>query len=170
MSGLQEAPPTFGFYETQTYYRRSANLLPEVQDQASAGILQKNPERHEQRKRRQSDWQRNLSPEKKKAARLRALLGRHNITEDELAVLYEMCDRRCQVCKLDADENTWKGLQSQLCVDHIVVHGKRVVRGLLCNRCNTLLGLMGDNREGVMRYVSYLERYQTLKKEHRNGD
>src|SRR5205085_2220120 len=94
-----------------------------------------NPDKDEQRKRRQSEWQRNLSPEKKKAARLRALLQRHQLTPEELAALYQACGHRCQVCQLHASEHRWKGLSGQLCVDHILVDGKRVVRGLLCNRC-----------------------------------
>jgi hypothetical protein len=122
-----------------------------------------NPEKHEQRKRRQSVWQRNLSPEKKQAARLRALLGRYGLTNEELTGLYKACDYRCPVCKLHASENTWKGLRGQLCVDHVLFPGKRVVRGLLCNRCNSLLGRMGD-RKGVIRYIRYLTRYH-----HRKG-
>ncbi|MBI1913666.1 MAG: hypothetical protein HYS12_02755 [Planctomycetes bacterium] len=122
-----------------------------------------NPEKHEARKQYCRDWQRNLSPEKKKAARTRALLGRHGLTYEELTALYEACQSRCQVCNLHASENTWKGLTGQLCVDHVLVAGKRVVRGLLCNRCNSLLGRMGDDREGVLRYVRYLESYQQRK-------
>src|SRR5207245_2851742 len=82
-------------------------------------------EKDEQRKRRQSQWQRNLSPEKKKASRLRALLHRHHLTYEEHTALYEACSDRCQVCKLHARENTWKGLIGQLCVDHVLVAGKR---------------------------------------------
>jgi hypothetical protein len=124
---------------------------------------QDNPHKCQQRKHRQREWQRNLSPEKKRAASLRALLRRHNLTNEEHAALYEACDHRCQVCKLHATENTWKGLSGQLCIDHVDAAGKPVVRGLLCNRCNSLLGRMGDDREGVMRYVDYLRRYQGSK-------
>lgn len=118
------------------------------------------PEKHEARKEYCRVWQRNLSPEKKKAARLRALLRRHGLTNEELTALYEACYHRCPVCGLHASENKWKGLTGQLCVDHVLVAGKRVVRGLLCNRCNSLLGRMGNGREGVLRYVHYLEGYQ----------
>jgi hypothetical protein len=129
------------------------------------GYYKENPEKHEQRKRRQSEWQHNRTPEQKKAARLRALLARHHLTKEEFTALYEACGHRCQVCNLHARENTWKGLTDQLCIDHVVVAGRRVVRDLLCNRCNSLLGRMGDDRAGVMRYVRYLENYHR-----RNGD
>jgi hypothetical protein len=133
------------------------------------GYYKENPIKHEQRKRRQSEWQRNLSPEKKKAARLRALLARHDLVIEELTALYEACRHRCQVCKLHASEHTWKGLTGRFCVDHVLVAGRPVVRGLLCNRCNSLLGRMGDDRAGVMRYVDYLERYEAMNKEKQNG-
>jgi hypothetical protein len=127
-----------------------------------------NPKKYQARKEYCRDWQRNLSPEKKKAARLRALLRRHGLTNEVLTALYEACDHRCQVCKLHAIENTWKGLSGQLCVDHVLVAKKRVVRGLLCNRCNSLLGRMGDDQAGVIRYVRYLERYHQRKEQSRD--
>src|SRR5262249_30048599 len=80
-----------------------------------------NPDKHQQRKRRQADWQRNLSPEKKKAAKLRALLARHQLAEGELAALDAACGHRCQVCKLHASEHRWKALSNQLCIDHALV-------------------------------------------------
>ncbi len=146
----------------QAYCR---SCMPEYHQQ----YYKDHPGKHEQRKRRQAEWQRNLSPEKKKAARLRALLSRYGLTSEELSALYERCNYRCQVCKLHASEHTWKGLIGQLCVDHILRDGERIVRGLLCNRCNSLLGRLGDDRPGVMRYVCYLERYRASKKEKQDG-
>src|SRR5439155_17751448 len=43
---------------------------------------QNHPDKHAQRKQRQLDWKRNLSPQRKKAARLRALLRRHGLTRE----------------------------------------------------------------------------------------
>ena len=33
-------------------------------------------------------------------------------------------------------------------------------RGFICKPCNTTLGSMGDNLEGAMKFVHYLERYE----------
>ena len=41
-------------------------------------------------------------------------------------------------------------------VDHCHVTGR--VRGLLCYRCNTGIGSLGDNAEGVRRALDYLEK------------
>jgi Recombination endonuclease VII len=40
-------------------------------------------------------------------------------------------------------------------VDHC--HSTGIVRGMLCNQCNTVLGMMGDDTERLMRAVAYLE-------------
>ncbi len=47
----------------------------------------------------------------------------------------------------------------QVCVDHN--HHTGVVRGLLCQPCNTGIGLLGDNVEGLMRALAYLKGVDT---------
>ena len=37
-------------------------------------------------------------------------------------------------------------------------HFAGVVRGWLCKRCNTAIGLLGDNAGGVQRALDYLQR------------
>lgn len=43
-----------------------------------------------------------------------------------------------------------------LALDHDHATGK--FRGWLCHTCNTGLGLLGDNREGLLRALAYLDR------------
>lgn len=45
-----------------------------------------------------------------------------------------------------------------LAVDHCHETGRN--RGLLCGSCNSAIGMLGDNLEGVQRAVDYLMRYQ----------
>lgn len=45
--------------------------------------------------------------------------------------------------------------QGDLHVDHDHVTGK--VRGLLCSRCNTGIGMMGDNTALLRKAIEYLE-------------
>lgn len=42
-----------------------------------------------------------------------------------------------------------------VCLDHDHDTGK--IRGFLCHHCNRALGAFGDNLEGVMRIVAYLQ-------------
>lgn len=44
----------------------------------------------------------------------------------------------------------------KLVVDHL--HGTHHIRGLLCNSCNTGIGKLGDNIEGLERALDYLKR------------
>jgi hypothetical protein len=47
-------------------------------------------------------------------------------------------------------------LKISLCVDHD--HGTGEFRGLLCNHCNHILGLVGDRQEILTNLINYLER------------
>jgi len=54
----------------------------------------------------------------------------------------------CGICGEEAGD-------SKLHVDHC--HATGVVRGLLCQKCNTGIGLLGDNLESVLKAVNYLK-------------
>lgn len=52
----------------------------------------------------------------------------------------------CEVC----------GSQTRISYDHSHISGK--FRGWLCMKCNTALGLVGDNIETLERLIAYLKR------------
>jgi Recombination endonuclease VII len=54
----------------------------------------------------------------------------------------------CAVCKLPS--------RRTLCVDHC--HATRQVRGLLCDKCNTALGLLGDDSDRMRAAGAYVDR------------
>jgi hypothetical protein len=79
--------------------------------------------------------------------------------------------RECNVCYKKAQQDIKKARLSagpppdlcELCglvepahLDHCHVTGR--FRGWLCRNCNTALGGLGDNREGLLRALAYLER------------
>lgn len=70
--------------------------------------------------------------------------GRYRLTHEELAALEAVA--ACVVC----------GSDERLCIDHDHVTGK--VRGVLCGRCNTLLGLANDSTERLHNLAAYLRR------------
>jgi hypothetical protein len=49
-------------------------------------------------------------------------------------------------------------VEARWCVDHDHATGR--VRGVLCSKCNTAIGKLGDTLEGVLRAVRYLQRNQ----------
>lgn len=56
---------------------------------------------------------------------------------------------KCPMCLTEdpGDYNGW-------CIDHCHASGK--VRGILCRRCNLLLGYAGDNPQTLARAIQYL--------------
>lgn len=55
--------------------------------------------------------------------------------------------KECQIC----------GSEDNLCYDHD--HDTMAFRGVLCSKCNRSLGHFGDNLEGLMHAVKYLENH-----------
>ena len=70
---------------------------------------------------------------------------------------YEMFDSQggvCKICSRPAGER-------RLCVDHC--HDSKVVRGLLCQTCNTGLGMFFDSIENLNNAIQYLRDSRTGK-------
>lgn len=62
-------------------------------------------------------------------------------------------DNRCAICGIYHEEIKRKRLD----VDHC--HNSGRIRGLLCNRCNTGIGQLKDNKEILQNAISYLKKY-----------
>ena len=78
-----------------------------------------------------------------------ARLGRnYGLSREEHQRLLDEQNGLCAVCKLPS--------RRALCVDHC--HATRQVRGLLCDKCNTALGLLGDDSERMRAAGAYADR------------
>ena len=60
----------------------------------------------------------------------------------------------CECCGKEYIQQPTKRKDS-LCLDHDPVKG--TFRGWICRQCNTAIGLLGDNLDGVKKAVSYLQ-------------
>jgi hypothetical protein len=89
-----------------------------------------------------------LTPEYKKGRRRYKLQSKYNLTLEDYELLYSLQDGKCAICEDDGD----------LCVDHS--HITNAVRGLLCHKCNTALGLFKDSRPVIISAADYLSRNQ----------
>ena len=71
------------------------------------------------------------------------------LTEDQYNDL--MKNNNCQICNAELTKK---------CIDHC--HSTNKVRGVLCNNCNTSLGLVGDNIQTLETMINYLQTHKTL--------
>jgi hypothetical protein len=90
------------------------------------------------------------------------LRTKYAITEAEYWALNEAQGSVCRICGLP---ETWissrnSGRVTRLSVDHC--HSTGVVRGLLCNRCNKILGVAGDDPALLDAMAGYLRNAQPV--------
>ena len=103
---------------------------------------------------------RDANPDKVKAAgaryrnahkteiRARAILKSYGLSQQAYQDLIAHQSNKCALCYRSFDEFTPH-------IDHDHATGK--VRGLLCMKCNTALGVLGDSVEALERVLRYLK-------------
>lgn len=84
---------------------------------------------------------------------------RYNLTSEEYWNMFIKQEGKCAICGLYEQSKNKNGRPYMLSVDHNHKTGK--VRGLLCYKCNTMLGVACDNSMILIGGVKY------LKKQHR---
>lgn len=86
-------------------------------------------------------------------------LYHYGLKWEEFERLLNAAGHRCQICQqqLIANHSRTEGKRSNAaCVDHC--HETNTVRGILCNRCNRAIGLLGDNPVILDQAAAYLRR------------
>ena len=73
-------------------------------------------------------------------------------TEEEIANYLKEHDSHCHICGIDVSEST--GRFKRPMVDHN--HSTNKIRGLLCHRCNLMLGLAKDDHELLAKASEYV--------------
>lgn len=110
-------------------------------------------ERHRERIcAKQRQWQ----ADHRDMARAQKLKTAYGISSEDFSIWLTAQDHRCRICKTDKP-----GGAGQFHVDHC--HDTQKLRGLLCARCNTLLGYAKDNPNVLRAAAAYLERTKTAK-------
>lgn len=83
-------------------------------------------------------------------------LKKHGLTILEYNKLFQLQNGLCKICKKpEIRKNQFNKKPCRLNVDHDHKTGK--IRGLLCNACNTALGLLRDNIANLNRAIRYLQ-------------
>lgn len=99
------------------------------------------------------DKRSNQRAESRPSAREMYLLRTYGLTESEVDAMADAVGRRCPACA-----TPFEGIgkdSTALVVDHCHHTGK--VRGVLCNRCNRALGVLGDSASNVRGLLAYIE-------------
>lgn len=84
-------------------------------------------------------------------SKLRSLYG---VTAEDYEIMAESQGFVCAICEQHDDRLSESGVPMPLSVDHD--HSTSRVRGLLCHRCNTAIGLLRDDPTIVDRVAEYL--------------
>lgn len=79
---------------------------------------------------------------------------KYGISIEEYDRLLKLQDGKCALCR-KPEVRRLRGNIARLSVDHCHVTGK--IRGLLCSKCNTAIGLFEDNKELMQKAIEYLE-------------
>lgn len=65
---------------------------------------------------------------------------------------------QCDCCKIFFKKNSVNSYKKiKICIDHDHKSGK--IRGLLCGKCNSAIGLFGDSINNLQNAINYLKRY-----------
>jgi hypothetical protein len=96
-------------------------------------------------------------------ARWRHIKATYGLTKDDYLAILESQQGRCRICGISNETNSQK---YQFSVDHEHdntrrrgTHDRSKIRGLLCNDCNSALGLFKDNLEILQNAINYLENH-----------
>jgi hypothetical protein len=81
----------------------------------------------------------------------RARERQFGVTHDQFLAMLDAQDEVCAIC------GNRNGNGRQLSIDHD--HATGVVRGLLCDRCNPMLGYARDRIEVLQAAIGYLRKY-----------
>jgi hypothetical protein len=98
-------------------------------------------------------WQAKPGVKEKLAPGKRAfnLKDKYGLTVEQYDAMLEAQGGVCATCGKPCDR------RKRLAVDH--AHETRKVRGLLCERCNLALGLLGEDPETISRMAEYVRRH-----------
>ena len=88
--------------------------------------------------------------------RKRQLSIKYNLSDEEYSKMFSEQGGICAICGNPETANR-NGIVKQLTVDHN--HITRQIRGLLCQKCNSAIGYLGEDIEIFRNAISYIEKW-----------
>ncbi|MCA1569791.1 MAG: endonuclease VII domain-containing protein [Chloroflexi bacterium] len=109
-----------------------------------------NPERNREQQDK-SNRKRLADPQHRQWKRDNELRRTYGLTRSDVDAMLEAQDHLCAICR-----RAHVGPGTRLHVDHC--HDSKRVRGLLCGKCNTAIGLLDDDPQRADAVAAYLRR------------
>lgn len=81
--------------------------------------------------------------------------SKYKISESEYITLLEQHNFKCSCCSFVQQDKYASKKNDKLYIDHD--HKTGLIRGLLCQKCNSALGLIKDNIEILKNLIKYLQ-------------
>lgn len=113
---------------------------------------EKNKKWMQDNKERVNKFKKEHYEENKEKVRWQVIKRKYGIVEQDYLEMLKQQKNGCAICGA-IDAQHWE--TNNLLIDHCHNTGK--VRGLLCNRCNTTLGLVNDDKTILKRMITYLK-------------
>ncbi len=87
------------------------------------------------------------------------LYRKYGISQEDYEAMFARQMGVCAICGRPETHIQKNGRVNALHIDHC--HSSGVVRELLCNHCNTMLGSANDSIEVLQRAIAYLKKHST---------
>jgi hypothetical protein len=87
--------------------------------------------------------------------RNKELKHKFGITKDKYDEIHKSQNGLCKICGLPETSKGRSGNPKPLSVDHC--HVSNIIRGLLCGKCNTGIGLLNDDIELLEKAIEYIK-------------
>jgi len=146
--------PVNGFYKSKATYSGLEHRCKECGLARKRKTYNENPESRVKIKRRSVIYHHKNKDKQNHARRRNALIGNYGITIADYDRMFEEQEGNCKTCGLPE-------INQRLSIDHCHETGK--VRGLLCSRCNMILGHVEENTETLWKMIEYLREYEVAK-------
>ena len=114
-----------------------------------------NPEKWKERRKR--EYQNSLKNHGAQRV-VREILRMHGLTQSQYDKMFEEQGHKCKICNLtETRRGRTKGTTARLVVDHC--HKTQKVRGLLCAKCNLMIGYANDCLDILESAIIYLQEF-----------
>lgn len=133
--------------ERNAYNKKWRESNPDKAKQHKIRYRMKYPDKDKEYAR----WYREAYPKSKEDKKYESIKYLYGLSKKEYDLLYISQSGKCLICGISESES-----YKPLGIDHNHRTGK--IRGLLCNRCNTVLGMVDDNIDILVKSIEYLRR------------